>query len=475
VSDRPESKTVRQSIFENVRSKVIKVGKIVQNSGTLIIIDIDLKLGGQRSEFTPELDPKDIPPEIVSAAERKFWLLVMLLLSGVCTIGTLILREQGILQPYELGAFDYLVRLRPHEKTDPRLLVVAVTESDIQKQKEGSLSDLTLSRVLAKLEKGQPRVIGLDLYRDIPVKEGRQELLSRLKNPKLVATCAGSTRLKKGISAPPGVPRERLGLSDVVVDDDGILRRHLLVMQPDLESLCKTNETLSFQVALHYLAEQGIQPQLTEKEEYRLRNVIFKPLSARRGAYRTGDTRGYQVLLNYRSVKSPELVAQKVTVSDVLEDRVDLSWVKDRVVLIGVSAESVKDDHLTTPYSSQVRPPQRLSGVFVHAQMVSQILSAVLDGRPLLWVLPDWVEVLWIVGWSVVGGVVGMVVRSRWLIGLVGLCAVGALVGLCWMGLLYGGWLPLIPPALVLFVTDVCVALAGQRARSQNQMSSENL
>jgi CHASE2 domain-containing sensor protein len=474
VSDCPGPKPGRQSIFENVRSKVIKVGKIIQNSGTLIIIDIDLKLGGKRSEYPSKLDSAGIPPEIVSVAERKFWLLVMLLLSGVCTIGTLILKDQGILQPYELGAFDYLVRLRPHEKTDPRLLVVAVTESDIQKQKEGSLSDRTLSRVLEKLEKGQPRVIGLDIYRDIPVKEGRQELLSRLKNPKLVATCAGSTRLKKGISAPPGVPRERLGSSDVVVDDDGILRRHLLVMQPDLESLCKTNETLSFQVALHYLAKQGIQPQLTEKEEYRLRNVIFKPLSARRGAYRTGDARGYQVLLNYRSVQSPELVAQKVTLSDVLDDRVDPSWVKDRVVLIGVSAESVKDDHLT-PYSSQVRPPQRLSGVFVHAQMVSQILSAVLDGRPLLWVWPDWAEVLWIVGWSVVGGAVGMVVRSRFGLILAIGAAVVVLIAMCWGGLLYGGWLPLVPSALVLVITGSIVFIVQLHSPAQNRKVLGNL
>ncbi len=465
MSNHPDSKPASQSTFKNVKSKVIKVGKIIQNSGTLIIIDIDLKLGGQRSDYPPKLDSAEIPHEIVFAAERKFWLLVMLLLSGVCTIGTLILRDQGVFQPQELSAFDFLMRLRPQERPDPRLLVVTVTESDIQGHKEGSLSDRTLSQLLSKLEEGQPRVIGLDLYRDFPVQAGRQELLPHFKNPKLIATCAGSTRGKKGISAPPSIPRERLGFSDVVIDDDGILRRHLLAMQPELDSPCKTNETLSFQLALHYLAGQGIQPNLTEKEEYRIGNVLFTPLAVRRGGYRRLDTRGYQVLLNYRALQSPEQVAEQVTLSEVLSGRVDPRRIKDRVVLIGVSAESVKDDHLT-PYSNKVQPPQRLSGVFVHAQMVSQVLSAVLDGRSMLWVLPDWAEMLWIVSWSVIGGVIGMLVRSFWLIGLMGVGTLGGLVGLCWVALLYGGWLPLIPPALALVITNACVVLA--KPRSQN-------
>jgi CHASE2 domain-containing sensor protein len=476
VSDRPDSKPASQSIFKNVRAKIIKVGTIIQNRGILITININPNLRRRRAKYLRKLSLvklRELDPDLVATAERKFWLLVMLLLSGVCTIGTLTLREQGVLQAQELSALDYLMRLRPQERPDPRLLVVTVTESDIQNRKEGSLSDRTLSQLLSKLEEGQPRVIGLDLYRDFPVNAGWQELLPHFKNPKLIAVCAGLTRGKKGISAPPGIPKERLGFSDVVVDDDGILRRHLLAMQPDLDSPCKTNETLSFQLALHYLAGQGIQPNLTEEEEYRIGKVLFTPLAARRGGYRRLDTRGYQVFLNYRALQSPEQGAERVTLSEVLSGRVDPRRIKDRVVLIGVSAESVKDDHLT-PYSSRVQPPQRLSGVFVHAQMVSQVLSAVLDSRPMLWVWPDWVEMLWIVSWSVIGGVVGIVVRSFWLTGLVSVGALGGLVGLCWVGILYAGWLPLIPPALALVITDTCVVLAEQKYRSQNRISSES-
>jgi CHASE2 domain-containing sensor protein len=474
LSNRPKQKQVSQSIFKDVRAKIIRVGKIIQNRGILLIVNINLELGGRRRDYPQRLALNDLNPDLVSAAERKFWLLAMLLLGGICTTGTLVLREQGILQAQELSVFDYLMRLRPQEGPDPRLLVVTVTESDIQGHKEGSLSDRTLSQLLSKLEEGQPRVIGLDLYRDFPVQAGRQELLPHFRNPKLIATCAGSIRGMKGVSAPPSIPRERLGSSDVVVDDDGILRRHLLAMQPELDSPCKTNETLSFQLALHYLVGQGIQPNLTEKEEYRIGKVIFTPLTVRKGGYRRLDTRGYQVFLNYRALQSPEQVGEQITLSEVLSGRVDPRRIKDRIVLIGISAESVKDDHLT-PYSDRGQPPLQFSGVFIHAQMVSQVLSAVLDGRPMLWVWPDWAEIFWIASWSVIGGIVEIVVRSHWLIGLSMVGALVVLVGLCWGGLLYGCWLPLVPSALVLVMTGGIVCVGRLHSPAQDQRASGNL
>ena len=47
------------------------------------------------------------------------------------------LRWVGVLQSAELSAYDALMRLRPAETADPRLVVVAVDESDIQAQTEG--------------------------------------------------------------------------------------------------------------------------------------------------------------------------------------------------------------------------------------------------------------------------------------------------------------------------------------------------
>jgi CHASE2 domain-containing sensor protein len=328
-----------------------------------------------------------------------------------------------------------------------------------------------LGQLLAKLEKFQPRVIGLDLFRDFPVNAGYGELLPHLRNSKFIGTCAGLETDRKDIAAPPDIPSERLGFSDVVVDDDGILRRHLLAMQPEQKSTCQTTESFSFQLALHYLAAQGIQPKLTSKEEYRLRNTVFNPLSSQRGGYRTTDTKGYQILLNYRVQQMLQQVAPQVTLSDVLNNPNDSKLsklVKDRVVLIGVTAESVPDNHLT-PYSNRSQPPQRLSGVFVHAQMVSQVLSAVLNERLLLWVWPDWAEGFWVIGWSVVGGALAISQRSRIRFILAIGASVVVLIATCWGGLLYGGWLPLVPSILVLVITEGIVFVVQLQSSAQNR------
>ncbi len=52
------------------------------------------------------------------------------------------LRYLGGLEPLELIAFDQFVRLRPSAtEPDPRLLVVAITEDDIDKQQQWPISD----------------------------------------------------------------------------------------------------------------------------------------------------------------------------------------------------------------------------------------------------------------------------------------------------------------------------------------------
>lgn len=127
--------------------------------------------------------------------------------------------------------------------------------------------------------------------------------------------------------------------------------------------------------------------------------------------------------------------------------------VKDRIVLIGVTAQSAHD-YIPTPYSPQPGFYQEMPGVIVQAQMVSQIVSAVEDGRPLISVWSIWGEVLWIWAWSAVGAAIALICRIR----LYALLAItGALLVLCIVCLVLlvsGYWVPLVPSALVLVVTS---------------------
>ena len=365
-------------------------------------------------------------------------------------------RHLGMLQPLELQAFDSLQRLRPEERSDPRLLVITVTEADIraQKQRKGSLSDLALAQLLQKLEQYQPRVIGLDIYRDFPVEPEYKDLATRMRqNKHLIAVCKSSDSESDpdGIPPPPEIPPERLGFSDFLEDPDGVIRRHLLALTPEPASPCTASYSFSTLLAFHYLAAEGILPKFTPDGNLQIGTTVFKRLKAHTGGYQKVDARGNQVLLNYRSSHSPEKIAAQVTLTQVLSGQVNPKSVKDRIVLIGAIGPSA-GDIWSTPYGAG--PDQKVPGVIMQAQMVSQILSAVLDQRPLLWVWQGWGETIWIWGWSLVGGILALRFRRLLYLGLSGGIALGALYGLSFGIFLNGGWVPLVPSAIALVATS---------------------
>ena len=398
----------------------------------------------------PPLPPPPLPP--LPLPKLRCSLRTVLLISVGITSLFLGIRHKGLLQPLELQAFDWMMQIRPAEPPDSRLLVVTVTEDDIKAQgnefRRGSLSDRTLARLLAKLESYQPRVIGLDIYRDFKVEAKYPELAKYLReSQRFIAVCEASTDPSDpAIEPPPEVPKGNLGLSDVAIDSGGIVRRHLLAMTPSPASACKPYYTLSTQLAFRYLETQGITRQFTPEGLLKLGKVVFKPLEPHSSGYQGTDAWGHQVLLNYRFYRSSEDFVGQVSVTQVLNGQLDPDSVKNRVILIGVTAPSAKDFFLT-PYG------QRIPGVVVHAQQVSQILSAVLDGRPLLWVWPGWGDALWIWGWSLVGGLISwrFFTGQRW---VVVMGAIVILYGLSYVLFLLGGWIPLVPAALVLVSTS---------------------
>jgi CHASE2 domain-containing sensor protein len=186
------------------------------------------------------------------------------------------------------------------------------------------------------------------------------------------------------------------------------------------------------------------------------------------GGYQQVDAWGYQILLNYRSYRhSPLEIAPTVTLTQVLQGKVKPEEVKDRIVLIGVTAQSAHD-YIPTPYSAQPGFYQEMPGVIVQAQMVSQIVSAVKDGRPLISVWSIWGEVLWIWGWSAVGAAIALVCRSGLYLIMAGGSALGVLWGLCLVFFSHGYWVPFVPSALVLVVTSSTVTIyLGLREQRQ--------
>ena len=379
-----------------------------------------------------------------------------LLASLTVTSLLLIGRQLGFPQSLELSAYDRLRQLRPALPPDERLLVVEITEEDVQSLEEWPMTDQLMNKLLQQLEQYQPAVIGLDIFRDIPVPPGHEELSNRLKNSdRIIPICKISTDNELGTPPPPDVPEERVGFADLTIDPNGVVRRGLL-FNYDTTGSCTTPYSFGFKLAQHYLEQKGIQPETIEQNQQqylKLGPVIFKPLLPNSGAYQKADAGGYQILLNYRSPDSP---ARNVTLTEVLNNQIDPSWVKDRIVLIGVSAPSLKDTFYT-PYSFAQERIEQMPGVMIHGQLVSQILSTVLDGQRLFWFWPEWGEALWIWSWSFVGGFLVLVFRHPGKLVLAEGVAASLLLGTSVSLFFCSGWVPVVAPSIGLITAGTGV------------------
>ncbi|MEA5515368.1 CHASE2 domain-containing protein, partial [Nodularia sp. UHCC 0506] len=349
-------------------------------------------------------------------------------LSSLVVTGLVVgLRELKGLQGMELSAFDYLMRSRPDEAPDDRFLIVGIDDTDLQTRKEYPITDATLAQVLTKLEAEEPRVIGIDILRDIQqgTVAGRVELVKLLTdNEKMIAACALSSTDSPGIAAAPGVTEERVGVADFPVDAGGTVRQGMILAIPQASELPAVSQhicnyvdpenqlpSLSFQMVVRYLNAIEIEPELTEFGELKFGSTVLRRLTTNSGGYHDIDPGNYQILLNYRSARN---AFRQVSLSDVLADKVNPDWIKDKIVMIGYTAPIVKDTFYT-PFSAGAEDSQKMPGVIIHAQNASQIISAVLDQRPFLWYWNRWQEGLWIFAWSLVGGVLANQIRKPWL------------------------------------------------------------
>ncbi|MFO7031549.1 adenylate/guanylate cyclase domain-containing protein [Limnospira fusiformis CCALA 023] len=387
-----------------------------------------------------------------------------LLIPPIVTALVIAIQWAGVLQLFGWAAFDQFMRLRPLEPMDPRIVVVTVDEPDIRNVGQWPIPDAVLADLVTIIDQQQPVAIGLDIYRDLPVQPGHQQLLEVYQTvPNLIGVekvvSDGSTAT---IAPPPELKEKgRVGSIDLVLDADGRIRRGLLSLQPEDN---QTVLSLGAKLALMYLYQHGITPTVTDNGNVQLGEGLFIRFSGNDGGYVRADAGGYQVLLNYRG---PQENFQTISMTDVLEGRSDPDLFSDRIVLIGPIAHSL-NDLFFTPYSGTLtRQGDRMAGVVIHANLTSQIISAALDGRPQFQVWSHGMELFWILIWSGIGTALGWTYRLGWgaLLSLV--VGGGSLTLELQVAFLEGWWIPLVPP-IIAFTTSG-IAIAGYIANWEHQ------
>ncbi len=390
---------------------------------------------------------------------------------------TIAINSIGIIQPLEWTVLDQLFLLRPPEAIDDRIVVIEADEASISSGNQWPLSDAKLAELIQTLSRQKPAAIGLDLYRNVPVPPGESTWAEvQRTTPNLIG-------IEKHIGAavPPSpilAEQGQIAIADLVLDTDNRVRRGLLSIETADQDL---RLGLGTRLALDYLDLHKVAVNQLPDGNMQMGRALFWPLNHNPGIYHRDNIGGYQILLNYRGDRDR---FHHYSLRQVLNGQVPNGALTDRIVMVGVTAQSLNDVFLTPFNRDFFKRAQAMPGIYIHANLTSQILSAALNDRPLIHFLPSPIEWLWILGWSGSGTGLGWFLMRQnrlkallspgWLIvaGSVAGCAVLLLTS---YGCFLGGWFMPTGAPLIALTLAVSVAAGYYNQRVEHLASIDAL
>ena len=297
-------------------------------------------------------------------------------------LATTAFNSLGWLPFSEYKLYDYYLRSRPSEPQDKKVVIVGINEKDIKKL-DFPITDNTLATLLTKIKAQNPRAIGLDLHRNTNIGDRANQRLNKIfsSTPELIGVekTDGGNPNHLSISPPSELKKlGQTGASEIIEDgENGVVRRGYLYVKQSNQP--EPIPSFGLAVALKYLQSENI---LTaghgDKSWLKLKEAVFPMLEANRLIYNDRAVDNYQSIINYHNTKEKFL---KISVSEVLENKIDNNLLKNKIVFIGTTAETIKDIY-TTPYSYKSSENNDFTyGVEIHASMTSQIVNAALKKR----------------------------------------------------------------------------------------------
>lgn len=319
-----------------------------------------------------------------------------------------LVRSLGLLQNFELQLYDWygqrpaerLVGLSVSSQVDDRIVIIEISESDYRTfQPYYPIPDGTLADLLAVIQTGKPAVIGLDIFRDLPVlpdlKVDGEELNGGEKLTKIIKNSENLIGIEKiggsdeRISVPPHPGFEstyRTGFNDMIIDPDGFIRRGFLGAY-DLQNQKK--ESFSLLVAALYCLKNNIEVTQDTSGNYQLGKTLFKDLNPSAGGYVNVDRAGFQTLINWQI---PPKKWKKISISKVLNGGFSPELFQDKIVLIGATAPSLNDFFNVPYYRDGFNSPTDTYGVEIHANLIKQFIDVATGDRFLINTVPNWFE-----------------------------------------------------------------------------------
>ena len=387
------------------------------------------------------------------------------------------MRAGGWLQRPELIAYDNFVqRLANREiASDPRIVICGMTQEDLVKYGH-PLDDARFATLLELIVTEKPCVVGLDMYRDL--KEPRSgEFYPKLAETLLRLEQVIAIERIPSVKPPPALADkpDRVVPNNLPTDYqiDGIYRRAPLFLEG---RLAEPRECFALALARTYLEAHGVEAKMVDAPGgggggplLQLGKTTFPRLTPNAGGYFGLKIRDYEILSDFRGPQD----FRTFSFGDVLEKRVPAGALKDAIVIVGIMAPSVKDFN-STPINAELRGPIH------HAMIVNQFLRSALNGAsPTRW-WPEPAQDAWIGFATLLGGGLGLALRSPWRLAPALALLLGALVFAGWVALLHGLWIPVTTPAIgaiaaATFVTSFVVFLERSERRAMSALFSRHV
>lgn len=387
------------------------------------------------------------------------------LLVGLAVIGC---RQFGLLETLELRTYDWMVRLTAASvNPDPRIVLVTITEEDFQRLDQWPLSDERIAKTLKILTTYGARVIGLDLYRDRAVKPGTDELHAILSgDSRIVTVMKFPDQTGRGVSGPAILEgTDQIGFNDILVDPGGIVRRGFLFLEDERG----VATSFSLLIALKYLEKSGIMPHPdpTHPAFMRLGQTTIPRFQSSDGGYVDSDANGYQMFVKYYGKQNS---FTRFSLTSLLTGNVNREAIRDKIVVIGSAAESVRDDFYT-PLSLGRGSDQQVPGMELHAHIVSQFLRMSLEHESPIRVVSEGLEAGWIIVWGSLGALCALRLVSPWRVLVFLSGGIGGIILIAYGLFLAHWWVPLVPAVMAWISAGILTtAWVSKRERQERAM-----